>query len=69
MGADKYATGLVHSTHGAITANVVGASYDHWEAGKLLEVACDAFYFDFKWTVSAGSFGQYPNLFIVQKVL
>ena len=69
MGAEKYASGLVHATYGAITANVMGASYGHYEAGQLLDVACDAFYFDFKWTVSAGSFGQYPNLFIIQQVL
>lgn len=69
MGADKYVTGLVHSTYGAVTANVLGASYVHYEAGQLLKDACDAFYFDFKWTVSAGSFGEYPNLFIVQQVL
>jgi hypothetical protein len=69
MGADKYATGLVHSSYGPITANVLGATYSHFEAGQLLNIACDAFYFNFKWTVSAGSFGEYPNLFIVEKVL
>ena len=70
LGADKYATGLVHPSYGAITANVVGATYSHFEAGQLFEnIACDAFYFNFEWTVSAGSFGEYPNLFIVEKVL
>lgn len=69
LGAEKYATGLVHPTYGAITANTVGALYAHFNAGELLNVACDAFYFTFKWTVSAGSFGEKPNLFIVEKVL
>ena len=69
LGADKYASGLIHPNYGAITANTVSAMYAKFAAGELLKDSCEGFYFNFKWTVSAGSFGEYPNIFIVMEVL
>lgn len=69
MGAKAYATGIVHPNYGGITANVLAAGYYHFGAGELLEEACDAFQFYFQWTVSAGSFGEYPEFFIVTELV
>lgn len=69
LGSTKYVTGIVHASYGGITANVVSAGYYTFGAGQLLEQECNAFQFNFKWTVSAGSFGEAPNLFIVTEVL
>lgn len=69
MSATKYAVGLNHASYGAVTANILGAIYTHFDAGQLLETECDAFYINVKWTVSAGSFGEYPLFFIVTKVV
>lgn len=51
-------TGIVHSSYGAITATPVSASYN--EKGGYLQ-------FNFNWTVSAGSFGTYPNYYFLAK--
>lgn len=73
MGAAKYATGLVYSSYGAITANVLKdyTGYYHFEAGELelMQSACDAFQLCFKWTVTAGSLGEYAVYFIPTEVL
>ena len=71
MGKSSYATGLVHSSYGAVTATVVpaGTGFVHFGAGQLMAEACDAFQFYFKWTVSAGPFGEYPEFFIVTETL
>ena len=71
MGKSAYNTGLVHPTYGAITANVIASAtkYVHFGAGQLLADACDAFQFYFQWKVSAGSFGEYPEFFIVTERL
>jgi hypothetical protein len=71
MGKSAYNTGLVHSSYGAITANVIasGTKYVHFGAGQLLADACDAFQFFFQWKVAAGSFGEYPEFFIVTERL
>ncbi|MBQ7239654.1 MAG: hypothetical protein IJS20_12770 [Bacteroidales bacterium] len=48
---DTWECGLSHPNYGAITANYVEASYDP---------EAQSFDFLFEWTVSAGSFGEYP---------
>ena len=53
-GGNKFSTGMVHSTYGLISAQDQGSFYDADD---------DAIYFKFKWTVSAGSFGTYYNVF------
>ena len=71
MGKSAYNTGLVHPNYGAVTAKVIASAtkYVHFGAGQLLADACDAFQFYFQWTVSAGSFGEYPEFFIVTERL
>lgn len=53
---DKQATGIVHSSYGMIYAEVVpdNSGFDPEE---------NALYLSLKWTVSAGSFGEYYNVF------
>ena len=53
-GGNKLSTGIVHSTYGLISAQDQGSFYDADD---------NAIYFPFKWTVSAGSFGTYYNVF------
>ncbi len=53
-GGNKLSTGIVHSSYGLISAQDQGSFYDADD---------DAIYFPFKWTVSAGSFGTYYNVF------
>lgn len=48
---DTWECGLTYGEYGAITANYVEASYDP---------EAKSFDFLFEWTVSAGSFGEYP---------
>jgi len=50
----KMSTGIVHSTYGLISAEAQECFYDADD---------NAIYFPFKWTVSAGSFGVYYNVF------
>ena len=63
---DKYTTGYVHPTYGMVSAvttdekSVFGFMPGAWE-----DDGSDVFYFGFKWTVSAGSFGIYPDYFVV----
>ena len=53
-GGNKLTTGIVSSSYGMISAQDQGSFYDPDD---------DAIYFLFKWTVSAGSFGNYYNVF------
>lgn len=69
MSAKKYATGFTIGNYGAVTANIVSAVYTHFDAGQLMQTECDAFYININWSVSAGSFGEYPEIFIVQNVV
>lgn len=69
MSAQKYATGFTIGNYGAVTANIVSAVYTHFAAGELMQTECDAFYININWSVSAGSFGEYPEIFIVQNVV
>lgn len=50
----KMTTGIVSSSYGMISAEDQGSFYDADD---------NAIYFKFKWTVSAGSFGAYYNVF------
>ena len=52
--SSKIPTGLEYGSYGAISAEDQGSYYD---AGEK------AIHFVFKWTVSAGSFGVYENIF------
>lgn len=52
----KMSTGIVHSSYGLISAEAQ-ADQTYYDADD------DAIYFAFKWTVSAGSFGVYYNVF------
>ena len=56
IAGNKQATGIVHSSYGMIYAEVVSenSGFDPEE---------NALYFSFEWTVSAGSFGEYYNVF------
>lgn len=56
--AKAYTTGVVDSTYGMITANTVEATYGD-----------DTFAFNFEWTVSAGSFGAAPQIFVITERL
>lgn len=49
----KIATGINHSSYGAISATPVSCGYD---------ADLNAIIFVFKWTVSAGSFGEYEQV-------
>lgn len=74
MGANSYPTGVPYSSYGPVTAAVVAgcATYGNIPADELYEgsPALPGFIFDFKWTVSAGSFGQgYPQIYAITKVL
>ncbi|MGN0233329.1 MAG: hypothetical protein ACI4B5_02775 [Bacteroidaceae bacterium] len=63
--SDKYITGYVHPTYGMVSAvttdekSVFCFMPGAWDDGS------DVFYFGFKWTVSAGSFGIYADYFVV----
>lgn len=51
---NKFESGIVSDTYGMISAEDQGSYYDDGE---------NAIHFVFKWTVSAGSFGNYENVF------
>ncbi|MCL3779463.1 hypothetical protein EMN47_03580 [Prolixibacteraceae bacterium JC049] len=52
------ATGASHSTYGAISARTDAAASSYTAATKT-------FYFDIKWRVAAGTFGVYPEEFVL----
>lgn len=56
MQTTKTQTGYVHSTYGMITAEIQATKYD---------AENQTFKFQYKWTVSAGSFGSYVESFVV----
>ena len=71
MSADSYSTGVSYGDYGNVTVvtNDGEASYAYYgtiPAGWVGETAVEGFIFDFKWTVSAGSFGTgYPQLYVM----
>ena len=54
------ATGYVHPTYGMVSANYQKCYAV--TAGDMVQMM-----FEIKWTVSAGSFGVYPNMFVFEK--
>lgn len=73
MGAGSYQTGLTMGKYGLVTAVVTPNAEDDWycwygaiPAEELYEgsPATQGFIFYFKWTVSAESFGYYPQFFV-----
>ncbi|MFT3739360.1 MAG: hypothetical protein QM786_11425 [Breznakibacter sp.] len=59
MGESVFITGYVHSSYGMVSATPVESSYD--DSSKM-------FTFLYKWTVSAGSFGNYADTYTIQEV-
>lgn len=60
MAANFFTSGYVHSTYGMVTAEVYGGgSYNYFDPTTM------TFYFAYKWTVSAGSFGEAYDTFQV----
>jgi hypothetical protein len=60
LGVAALQTGYNHSKYGMVTANYLGAEV--MTQDNLVQ-----FVFYIKWTVSAGSFGEYPNLFVFER--
>lgn len=60
LGTSVLKTGYNHPSHGMISANYLTAQV--MTQDNLVQ-----FVFNIKWTVSAGSFGEYPNLFIFER--
>lgn len=54
------ATGYVHPNYGMVSANYLDAEVV--TEGNMVQMV-----FYINWTVSAGSFGEYPNLFVFEK--
>ena len=52
-------TGYVHKTYGMVSATAVATAYRE---------AQNAFLFQYKWTVAAGSFGSYVDQFILEEL-
>ena len=75
MNANSYSTGVSYANYGNVTvvANDGTNNYVYYgtiPAGWVAEEAVDGFIFDFKWTVSAGSFGTgYPQLYVITETL
>jgi hypothetical protein len=72
MSADSYSTGVSYADYGNVTVVTTedGIYYGTIPAGWVAEEAVDGFIFDFKWTVSAGSFGTgYPQLYVITEKL
>ena len=60
LGVSALQTGYVHPSYGMVTANFLGAEV-------MTEGNWVQFVFNIKWTVSAGSFGEYPNKFVFER--
>lgn len=58
MDSDKVETGYVDPSNGMVTANFGACTYN---SSKQM------FTFDIEWTVSAGSYGEYPDTFTITK--
>ena len=56
------ATGYVHSKYGMVSANYLNDQCYAAVEGNIVQMV-----FMINWTVSAGSFGDYPNLFVFEK--
>lgn len=74
MGAASYPTGVSYGDYGPVTVVVEPdlMTYETLPANTLYEgqPEANAFVFDFKWTVSAGSFGTgYPQFYMITKTL
>jgi hypothetical protein len=60
LGVSALQTGYNHPSYGMVIANFLGAEV--MTEGNMVQ-----FVFNIKWTVSAGSFGEYPNLFVFER--
>lgn len=60
LGTSALKTGYNHPSYGMVSANYLTAQV--MTQDNLVQ-----FVFNIKWTVSAGSFGEYPNLFIFER--
>ena len=67
--SDKYTTGYSHPTYGMVSAVTTDADSKFLFMKGGYTDGSDVFYFDFKWTVSAGTFGIIPDYFIVANYL
>lgn len=69
MSADSYSTGVSYGNYGNVTVVSNDEYYGTIPAGWVSESAVEGFIFDFKWTVSAGSFGTgYPQLYVMTEM-
>ena len=72
MNAGSYSTGVSYADYGNVTVVTTedGIYYGTIPAGWVAEEAVEGFIFDFKWTVSAGSFGTgYPQFYVITEKL
>ena len=60
LGVSALQTGYNHPSYGMVTANYLGAEV--MTQDNIVQLV-----FYIKWTVSAGSFGEYPNLFVFER--
>ena len=60
LGTSVLKTGYNHPSYGMVSANYLTAQV--MTQDNLVQ-----FVFNIKWTVSAGSFGEYPNLFVFER--
>ena len=67
--SDKYTTGYSHPTYGMVSAVTTDKDSEFLFLKGGYTDGSDVFYFDFKWTVSAGTFGIHPDYFIVANYL
>ena len=67
--SDKYTTGYSHPTYGMVSAVTTDKDSEFLFLKGGYTDGSDVFYFGFKWTVSAGSFGISPDYFIVNSYL
>lgn len=65
MGATKFPTGMPYGDYGEVSGDTSDAKSNFVFIPKGGDNGEDIFWFDFKWTVSAGSFGIYPEIFTV----
>ena len=67
--SDKYTTGYSHPTYGMVSAVTTDEKSTFAFMPGAWDDGSDVFYFGFKWTVSAGSFGISPDYFVVSSYL
>lgn len=69
MSADSYPTGVSYGSYGPVTV-VTTENIFYGDLSEFLGAPIEGFCFDFKWTVSAGSFGTgYPQLYVISETL